>query len=293
MPLLPYTSAGSTSWNTHKEVTLRELDYPLFEGEPAHFTVRRTYEGPAATYAAATLDTADAEFSTAFFVKQSPLQDIGGGCVRYERLFATVPASWSEPESFAYTFPAYIAGTPGTSYSITSLVVSGANLVFTTSATGISAGDPVSAVFAYTRGTAPYRQTLHGKAVAATGGSSVTLAGALLGSSGGALSAISGTLARTAVGRVQPQSNVVGSRLVNAYALATIETLNTALPLIDQFFPTDTLGYATDSLGSGTIPTSAAYGTSVINGDEIVAECSRRRYLGNIFVRMTRLVPAS
>lgn len=374
MPNLPYKTAG---WDTHREVKLREIDYPLFEQEPTHFTVRRTYEGPSSTYAALALDSVDSTFNgvaasvtgtastdklnfglgdhglstgdlvtlaittglsglsagtyyairvdssfiklatsmanaragtavdittdgtgtitppTAYFVKQGPLVDIEAGCVRYDRLFATVPAQWSEPESFAFEFPAYLAGTPGTSYNVTGITVGSGTLLLSTSATGISVGDGIQAQVKYTRGAIVYQQTIVAKATAVSSGVSVTVAGSLLGSAG-APTSVTGTVAKTSVGRSAAEPLTVGGRVVYDYALATVATLATALPIIQLFRPVDNAGNSAASLTATTIPTSSAYAALVLDGTEIVGESSSwRRYMGNIFCRATRLIPAS
>lgn len=366
------------TWPTHREIALREFEFPLSEqGGADHFTVLRTYGGPLDTYKAMALDTLDADFDgstrtgvvgeesddtltfaaahklftgcpitvanisgmsgisagsffairvsatviklasslanaragtastfttdgtcditlpAAYFVRQGPLRDADGGQVRYDRLFATVPSQWSDPESFAFEFPAFPAGTPGTSFNATSIANAGSGTVIIgTNATGISIGDSVYAQVKYTRAGVVYQQGFFGKATAASSGASVTIPGAMLGSVGSA-SSVSGTVAETAIGRTNAETLTVGSRIVNDYALSSIANLDTDLPISQQFRPIDNTGSITTSLSATTIPTSSAYATLVVDASEIVAEGSvRRRYLGNIFVRSTRMVKA-
>lgn len=292
MPNLPYQTSG---WNTHSEVATPRIEYPLFSvGVADHIVVTRIYEGPLSTYAAEALDTADVDYTDAYLVEQGDLQDIGGGCVRYTRTYATVPDQWSLLESFAFTFPAYPAGTAGTSFSVTSIAAASlGTVILGTSATGISVGETVIASVAYTRGGVKYTQTFQGAATAVSSGSSVTLPGSLLGSVGSA-SAVSGTVQEWTVGRSAAQPLVVGSRIVHDYALSDLASLDEDLPLSQQFRPVDSTGVATDTLSASSVPTSTAYATSVAERAEICAEASvRRRYMGNIYVRATRLVPAS
>jgi hypothetical protein len=56
------------------------------------------------------LSTAHPSITTAFLVQETDLQNLGAGLVQWTRRYATVPATRSEYESFAYTFPAYLAG---------------------------------------------------------------------------------------------------------------------------------------------------------------------------------------
>lgn len=288
---LPYVSAGLTSWNTHKQVKLREIDYPLREQEPNHFTVTRTYEGPKETYAALALDTADDDFFAAKFVRQGPLADIGGGSIRYERVWATVPASWSEPESYAYTFPAFLGATAfGTPFNVTAITAGAGNFVLTTAATGISIGDSLYLSLNYVRGSKTYQHNVFCRAVAATSTVSVTIPAILFGS--GAFGTVSGTIAKSTPGRAVGITQVVGSRLLHDYALSSTAALDTDLPLQQPFTPVDASGNILTGISASTYPTSAVYAAMIANGGELAAQIERRRYMGNIYVRITRLVPA-
>jgi hypothetical protein len=286
VPLLPYKTAG---WDTHSEVKLREIEYPLFSGDPTHFTVRRTYEGPASTYAAAAIDTADTEFSAAKLVWQGPLVDVDAGCVRYERLFATVPAQWVEPESYAYTFPGYAAGAAGSGFAVSSLTESGANIVIS-AATDIIAGDAVSVSVAYRRNGLSQGATFNGIAIATTNVSQVTVAVTLGGS--GVFSSVSGTIAKVQTGAPAARSLVVGSRVVHDYALSSDAALESDLPINPLFTPLDADGEVVDVLTGATTPTATVYRGFVLARSQIVVESVRRRYMGNIFMRQTRYVPA-
>lgn len=292
MPNLPYQTSG---WNTHREVATPRIEYPLFDkGCADHLVVTRTYEGPLSTYAAAAIGTADAVYGTAYLVEQGPLQDVGGGCVRYTRTFATVPVQWSELESFVFVFPAYLAGAAGTSFSATSIAPDAAGTVIIgTGATGITVGENVIASVSYTRAGVKYGQTFRGAATAVSSGVSVTLPGTLLGSVGSA-TAVSGEVREWSIGRGAAEPLTVGSRIVHDYALSSLANLDSDLPLAQQFRPVDSAGLATDSLTALSNPTSAAYATMVADRAEIGAEASvRRRYMGNIYVRSTRLVTAT
>lgn len=237
--------------------------------------------------------TCDITFPAAYFVRQGPLRDADGGQVVYERLFSTVPSQWSDAESFAFEFPAFPPGTLGTIFNVTSIGPAGSGTVIIgTNATGISVGDNVYAQVKYTRAGTVYQQSFFGPATAASSGVSVTLRGAMLGSVGVA-SSVSGSVTETAIGRTNAETLVVGSRIVNDYALSSIANLDTDLPISQQFRAIDSSGAITNSLSALTIPSNVAYFALVLDGTEIVAEGSvRRRYLGNIFVRSTRLVKA-
>lgn len=377
MSLLPYIPAA---WATHREVALREIAFPLFEGgETTHFTVRRTYEGPAATYAAAPLDTVDADFAgavvactgeadddtltlasaaahftgcpvtisnvvdltgvsagtyyairltattlklaasaadaytgtavaisadgtcdlalpAAYLVEQSPLADVSADCVRYTRTFATVPGQWFDAGSFAYTFPGYAAGGTGSGVSINSITPSGVNTIFGLGATGGAvAGNVVLINITYTRGGIAYAQTFSAPAVATTNTSQVTVERTLPGS--GSFSAITGTVSVFTPGRAAPATIVGPSRLQHDYLRSTAADVGGDLPPLAVFAPVYATGgssgqYA-DVLDTTTLPTAVSYAAQVAARTELVVESDLARYLGNLWVRRTRLVPAS
>ena len=289
MSLLPYKSSG---WNTHREVKLREIDYPLGEGEPAHYTVKRTYEGPSSTYASLALDTADTEFSAAKFVRQGPRVDCGAGCIRYDRLFATVPAQWSDPEDYPFTFPAFTgANTFGTTYAISGAATSTGTVIVThATSSGIAAGDAVYISLNYTRGGIKYSQTFSAVAVATTNTNQTTVPGVLQNS--GTISAVSGFVAKSLPARPNVLDVIADSRIVRDYVLSSTASIATDLPLSQLFSAVDNTGAKTTTLTATTVPTSAIYAALVTSASEIVVGCTRKRYLGNIYCRETRLVPA-
>lgn len=290
MPNLPYQSAG---WNTHIQAGPAVYEYPLLDkGCALHNTVLRTREGPLATYATEALDNPDIGIASSYLVWQGPLQGIDGGQIRYQRLYSNVPESWVDPgESYGYTFPGYSAGASSAAVAVNAIVVSGANLIFTLAATaGASAGDSVSISVTYTRNGKVQAATLTGLAVATTNSSQITLVRTFPGS--GAFSSVSGTAAKVIPGATAARTLVGGCRILYDYALSSDSTVNTDLPIFPQFAPLNSAGEATDILTSTTTPTATEYRALVNSGGELVAECVRKRYLGNIYVRMTRMVPA-
>jgi hypothetical protein len=292
MPNLPYKTAG---WDTHSQVRLREIAYPLAEQEPTHYTVRRFFEGPSSTFGGiASLDTADAEFAAAKLVANGNQTDIDGGCIAYERLFATVPASWSEPEEYAFTYPAYLGSGGYVGYSVSAITASGANFILSISGSTIVAGDTVFYSLKFTRNSIVYNVSGSAIAVATTNTSQVTITIGLAGT--GVFSSVSGSVGLTIPKRENPETKIVGSRVQSDYILSSPANLNTDLPLIPVFSAIvtsgGTFGTLTDTLSTATAPTAAQYIALINAGSEIVAECTRRRYLGNIYVRRTRFVPA-
>lgn len=231
----------------------------------------------------------------AYLVDQSPLRDADGSQVEYDRTFSTVPPSWSDSEEYLFTFPAYVVGTAfGTIYSVTAIAAGSGIFVLSTAATGIAAGDDVYVDIAYTRGGHLYHVFFRTKATAVSSGVSVTIGNLLPGI--GAFSAIGGTGVRKgSLGRALSITLPCSTRLIHDYALCSEVALDTHLPLIDKFSPVLSTGFETDTLSTGaaTVPNSATYSDMIKNEVELVAEASqRRRYLGNIWVRITRMAKA-
>jgi hypothetical protein len=88
------------------------LSFP-FSGDVASYIVEQDFMVFFANFSAAALDSTHGTHTTAYLVGESALQDIGGGIARFTRTWAKIPATRTEYESFAYTFPGYYPG-PGT-----------------------------------------------------------------------------------------------------------------------------------------------------------------------------------
>ncbi len=363
-------------WDTHREIKLPTINWPLERGAPSHFTVLRTYEGPASTFVkqplnaldpvfdgrtiAATGESSDEIFTlasdaelftgcpvvvsnitgglggvseqayyairvaanriklattlanaaagtavdvsadgacditlpVAYLVEHGETSDSGADDVTYTRLYATIPPQWFDAEDYAYTFPGLTPGSAGASSTITSIAGGGLNeVVLGTAITGVAVNDVVTAQVRYTRGGVVYSQGFYGKVLAVSAGVSVTMAGNLLGTVGSA-SSVTGSISEVAVGRDQPKDMIVDGRIQHDYALTTETGLATDLPRFELFQPTTNAAYETDMLTATTSPTNTEYVTMITSGSEIVVECKRTPYLGNIWVRKTRLLPA-
>lgn len=288
MPNLPYKTAG---WDTHSQSRLREISYPLFECEPTHFTVRRFYEGPDATFGSIpALNTADTEFAAAKFLLEGPHVPTDGGAIAYDRLFATVPASWNDFQEYAFTYPAFAAAATGTSYPISAITAGTTGYVISTTATGIAVGDSVFISAAFTRNGRNYTEAFFDKVQAVVAGISITTYRYFVDI--GPITAVSGSVRKSLAGRLEPKTLPVPSRIQNDYALTSDTALDTDLPLLVPFTPVDTYGNYTNYITGTTTPNYAAYTAFVTGRTEIVAECQRRRYLGNIYRRSTRFVVA-
>lgn len=229
----------------------------------------------------------------AYLVDHSGLADADGGQCSYERVFATVPTSWNEPEGYDYTFPSFPATTFGTAYAITAIAASGNNLVLSSSTwSGIVANDVVYLNLKYTRDGYSLTQAFQAKVVSVSAGVSVTVAYKLPGT--GAFSAVTGsTLAELTPGRLTPKDISGTARVFREYALTSEAAVATDLPVLQAFKPVDADGNETDALTASTSPTAAAYQAMITSGGEIQPQASRTlRYMGNIYLRETRYLVA-
>jgi hypothetical protein len=76
-----------------------------FEGDASSFIVEQDFMVAFASYTPLALNTAHPTFTTAYLVRESALEDMGGGIATFTRTYATIPASRNEYESFATFFP--------------------------------------------------------------------------------------------------------------------------------------------------------------------------------------------
>lgn len=300
MSVTYYTASGQTAWNAAVTVGLPVWDRVIpIPNDTVCF--RQRFMQTAASYAPLALDTpypAAGSYgvptaSTYYLVDETNFNDRSGGVIEWDRVYCCVPTSWSEPEEFAFNYPGFFGSAASTYFTATGLTLSGSSVVIATSATGISAGDSVYFSITYARGsTSGYLAAMTVKCSAASAGASVTVPDVFPGS--GAFGTASGTIRKAQAARGLAKTFAVGSRLIHDYAYSTVASLDTTLPIIEVFTPTDISGFNDVTiLSAATIPTGVSYATLVQNNSEIVGETSvRRRFMGNIYVRSTRMIPA-
>lgn len=76
-----------------------------FEGDLSSFIVEQDYMVLLANYAPPAAGAAHATYTTAYFVRDSALENIGAGVVRFTRTWAQIPAARNEYGTFAFQFP--------------------------------------------------------------------------------------------------------------------------------------------------------------------------------------------
>lgn len=261
---------------------------------------RQTFVQTAASYAPLALDTvypAAGSYGvpsspTYYLVAEQGQTDLGGGMMQWDRVYARIPTAWSEGEEFAYTFPPLAAyGSASTYSSITNIQDSSENYLVS-SALAFTSGDQIYISVSYARGGITYFVGQYTTAIDGTSGTNALIPGILPGS--GSFSSISGVINREFPWRVLGTTQVVASQIVYEYALAATSQLDAKLPIIKKFNPIQSNGSDISfDINATTRPTNQAYVQLINIGAQIVAQDSiRRRWLGNIYERQTRYIPA-
>lgn len=76
-----------------------------FEGDVSSFIVEQDYMVLLTSYSPLALSTAHGTYTDAYLVRESALENIGAGVVKFTRTYAQVPASRDEWGTFAFQFP--------------------------------------------------------------------------------------------------------------------------------------------------------------------------------------------
>lgn len=295
------TAAGQNAFTVETRVADYVIRQELGAAEPTALVISAKYWQTRAEYArpapntTLTYDNGAGSDVTAYFVDDVEFQDLGGGVQEWTRLWATVPATWEEPGgTFAFTFPAYVAGAAfGTLFPVTGVIANGNFYTCNTNATGITTGDSLQLDLNYLRASQNYHVTFVTDAKFANSGADFTIGKLLPGQN--VFSSVVGTVQEWSKGRVTPETIEVDSVLIHEYALADPTTLDTALPQVDRWSPTQSTGYEVNILSTAlaTFPNSATYASMINAGTRIPARRSDRgRYMGNIYERTTLLVSA-
>lgn len=266
------------------------LSYPLPQ-QPTAILYSQPHVQTYASYVAPAFSSTMPGVSGAYFVGDTNVQRSGEFLVTFERQWATVPGFFNDFESYAYIYPAYApSAVPGTPASITAINRSGSNDVISTTVSGVAVNDVVYINASFVNGTLPYTQGGLAKVTAVNPGVSVTVASFFVGSSS-TFSSVSGTIMEYAPGRQLPQSFIVASRMLSEFFYTANPQADIALS--QPFQPVlTTTGYPTDTLTANTAPTAAVYAGLVSSEGELVVESYISRYMGDIWQRITRLVPA-
>lgn len=292
-----YFPAAGPAFTAESQLGNYTHSYPLGAREPTHLLVEADFCRITANYSRPAADTLlaytiNGSTTNCYFIDDAAFRPFGGKpgpLSEWRRSWASVPASWYDGESYPYTYPAVSAAAVGNTYSVTAITASGTNYVLAASTTGINAADSIYCSLKFTRGGYSFQGGFFTTAVAVTA-TNVTIGNSLLGS--GSFTNVSGSVAKASAARTNVSTKVVASLLLHDYALSSATNVSTDLPLFAPFSAVDATGSETLSLTNTTTPTAATYAALVTGGQRLVVECWQRRYLGNIWERITRTVPA-
>lgn len=78
-----------------------------FDGDNTSFIVEQDFMIAFASFSPLALSTAHPTFTSAYLVKESPLEDLGGGIAKWTRTYAQIPATRNEWATHTYTFPGF------------------------------------------------------------------------------------------------------------------------------------------------------------------------------------------
>lgn len=295
-----YTASGQPAFNT-----VATVGAPVWEKilpVPNQRTVfRQRFMQTANAYSPLAYDTAypaNATYgvptSTTFYlVSEENFSDERGGMMSWDRVYAAVPTSWIEPEEYAYTFPAFsgLQSLGATYYNVTAITAAGSYYALTSSVS-FAVGTTLYLNVSYVR--APYSSTQQSNFVVVLGSTTsnpILIGDVFIGS--GPFTSVSGTIVLGSPGRDTTKTMVVGSNVVNEYALSSVTALDSTLPIVNPFVVLTANGSEIDVITTTTLPSTSTYIGMINSNAQIVAAASvRRRFLGNIYVRSTRYVTA-
>lgn len=231
---------------------------------------------------------------TFYLVEETTPQSIMGGMVRFTRTWSRIPASRTDYESFAFTFPGIEAGavytpnsvsgnTGSTSAGVTTLSISGGDT--------ISYGDSCRITYNAFDNVQQYtRRVIRTALVGTTGG---TLKVDQIVDSLDAQPLYFFEAVKIELGR-EPITETVASLLTYDYFLPGVSPGITSFQDISLYIKDiiiDSDGLQTDTYSDTTTPSTAIYRSNLSVGDMIVAEDSViRRWKGPILERVTRYV---
>lgn len=261
-------------------------NYPFsVQNDLSHFVASQKYIQQAESYAPPTLSVSRTLKSvSAYSVGDTDPEPIDGGCVSFDRMWSTIPATRTVPRgTYAFQFPAVGAVPLGSSKTITA--VSGN--VYTSEAHGYSVGAFVIISLVYSGGSV----TARGRLTAVTTDTfTITLGFVPSGTF------TSGTVQSAGAGRTSSKSIPATSIEVFSYALPGVTSGVTTIQdfRADEIFKVvdAATGEETDVTGAGTSPTESEYIAMISAGSYLVAESEVRLYRGQILERRTLMVQA-
>lgn len=288
------------SGNTASQVGQTKVGYPMkSHGDINTISYTRTYGVNLLNYAPGNIGIdADVDNPNAYLSYQTdPAPTSIGSLVKYDRRFTTTPLSWTDAESYAFTYPGFTSSVTGSAGNLTAISYSTATGLFTitTNLSSPAAGNTVQITAYYTLplgGGGTYTATASFFAtVSSTGAGTILIPNLGIVPSTSSYSNVSGSVIKATPGRSTPSTQLVVSLLQYDYFL-TNQPAN--IPVSQIFRPVYS-GNGSDATvltTNTTYPTSNTYSNTVTNGGYLIAESKLRRWEGNIWERVTRTVLA-
>lgn len=94
-------------WGVARPVSLPEFSSPI-PGVATEYVLRQRWSQFRNNFSALALNTAHPDYADFLLVEEGPRREVGGGLVEWDRLYAKIPATHSEWESFGYSFIGYL-----------------------------------------------------------------------------------------------------------------------------------------------------------------------------------------
>lgn len=242
--------------------------------------------------------------SSAYYVGDENLTPQPGGMIQFDRVFANIPQTRTDPiGSISHTFPGLsgYAGTSGNRIDITSLsMILGTTGIFATTSTahGLSVGDVVYCEFTYTIGTSNnlYSFYQYAKVLAVPSTTQVRISNDMYYKTQVTLNLQAGYLTLAVSRGRAPYTTTVTASDTSTYILpgvtAGVSSYNdivTPKPFLPVLTST---GESVSTLANNTSPTRAEYNDMVRDSVNIIIESSVEKWRGNIFRQVVKQVKA-
>jgi hypothetical protein len=271
-----------------------ETERPAFPGDEGSIIVRQTFWVERKSFVRLPLDTPHPRRTGVYLVDEPEPRHVGGGILEWDRVWANIPASREEGETYGLTVPGIETLGEFAAKNVTGATSSGGMTTITTSTAHLFVvGDGVIIRYFVVApdGKQHLRQVFRIAAAGTTGSTLVVQQVIDIGPI-----YWPGATVFQPPGR-QPFTVVVPSVVQFDYFLPGVSTgIKTSkdIPIFQAWEIIGSDGNRTDSLSATSSPTVTEYRQMVASQERLVAEASVvRRWMGNIHERATRYVTAT
>lgn len=261
-----------------------------FDDDFSQYVFQQDYHQFETDFRPLALDTPHDEILDAFLVRESDVESLGGGVLKFTRTYARIPASRQAFESYSWLVPGIGSGAVYASQSInSSSSAAGVTTLTTSGSPGVSVGDQVSVAYTFTDSTTgtQYGRTVLRTALSGTSGTTINVA--LIAEPGGTISYQ--TLKKVEPGRPAEAVEVASSLQLDYFLPGVSPGVSTPfdIPRIAALEIYDGDGVKVNSFTSSTSPTLSAWRALVAARSQVcVVSSVIRRWQGNIYERSTR-----